>query len=170
VARYLYGDGVPSFARDEAPAPAEPPAEDFFPRKVEAPPETWSRWVGPRVARANADWHREMAAKGVEPHVRDKHRELTSEPREVNQLVSRLIDMGVVPAEAVAKPGSDARDINRARNVVRGLFERSPKSIKRGVEKHIARRLKAKRVALGLTDPAAHDGADAETEKVGAAC
>lgn len=157
VGRYLYRDGVPSYARGE-----EAPAPEPAPRRADAPAETWSRWIGPRIRRANAEWVREMAREGVEPHVREEHKELTNEPRAVNHLISRLIELGELREEAVSKPGKPGvRDITLARKAVVLFFEQRPKALKKGVEKYVAAKLNEARAKLGLSDPDAHDEADA---------
>src|SRR4051812_2798702 len=97
VARYLYRDGVPSFTQD-GPAPAD--GRSPAPAAGKPVAETWGRYISGRLRKLNAEWLREMTREGIEPCDRAVHREIANEPRVVNHLCTRLIEMKTIEAAA----------------------------------------------------------------------
>jgi hypothetical protein len=67
VGRYLYGDGVPSFARDDAPAPAEPtPAPADTRQELGRAGQALWVWATNMVPAAKDWWLKALASKGRE--------------------------------------------------------------------------------------------------------
>jgi hypothetical protein len=145
-------------------APDRAAVNEQFPARA----ETWSQFIAARLRQANGDWLREMTRGGVAPDVRQEHRELTNEPRTVNALCTRLVELGKLDAATIAKGKDPAkRDPEKARDAVRWFFDSSPKAIKSGVEKYLTKKLVEGRAKLGMPDPDARESVKAEAVKAG---
>lgn len=123
-----------------------------FPRRVEQG-ETWSKWIGPELARFHSEWRHEMTREGVEPDRRQEYAELSNEPREVNYLCTRLIELGrIAESDVTSDRKPDVRDPRKARAVVEDFFARKPGSIKTAVARHLAEKRSKTRAELGMPD------------------
>ncbi len=121
------------------------------------PRPSWSAFITAKLRDEKAAWMREMMTQEVPPPRRDEYAEITNEPRVVNHLVTRLIELERIDPADVSKDGRPGtRDATKAREVLVGFFERSPKTIGKAVDKYLAEKLRDARVALKI--PAAEDG------------
>jgi hypothetical protein len=172
VARYLYRDGVPSFDGETAPGRQEPrPRRDR--ERVEVPDrrsineafaptqETWQAYISGRLRGVHAGWMRQMIAADVPPDQREANKEVVKEPEIVVYLCTRLVELGRVT-------GDEVRDPMRACTIVLQAFAKSPSSIKRAVDKHLAEKLDEARARLGMPSSGEGEGREPEGVPAGA--